>query len=73
MDPVTAYELKEMAECALACLTQEYRDTVQAVYIDGMSYAEASHKLSVPLGTVMSRLNRAKAKMAERLKGYYAK
>ena len=40
------------------------------VVVDGMSYQEVATSLEVPIGTVMSRLARARAKLAERLEGH---
>ena len=39
-----------------------------AIDVLGLSYAEGSHALGVPAGTVMSRLHRGRAKVAERLR-----
>jgi RNA polymerase sigma-70 factor, ECF subfamily len=40
------------------------RETVFLVYGEGFSYAEAAQALSVPIGTVMSRLASARLKLA---------
>jgi RNA polymerase sigma factor (sigma-70 family) len=52
---------------ALAQLSQPHRDVVTLCVIEGLSEAEAAAVLSVPVGTVKSRLHRAKAKLAARL------
>lgn len=52
---------------AFKSLPERFRSVVELVDIDGLSYAEAAALLSVPVGTVMSRLHRGRAKMKERL------
>jgi RNA polymerase sigma-70 factor (ECF subfamily) len=41
-------------------LPEAQRETVLLVYVEGLSYREASEVLSVPIGTVMSRLAAAR-------------
>lgn len=52
---------------AFQSLPEKFRSVVELVDIDGLSYAEAAAMLSVPVGTVMSRLHRGRAKMKEHL------
>ena len=49
-------------------LPSPYRETVVAIDVLGLSYAEGSRALGVPTGTVMSRLHRGRGKVAERLR-----
>ena len=49
---------------AIATLPAPLRDVVAAVDLAGLSYAEAASALGVPRGTVMSRLFRARARLA---------
>jgi RNA polymerase sigma-70 factor, ECF subfamily len=49
-------------------LPSPYRETLVAVDVLGLSYAEAGDALGVPVGTVMSRLHRGRSKVAERLR-----
>jgi RNA polymerase sigma-70 factor (ECF subfamily) len=51
----------------LAALPDRFRQIVTLVDVHGLSYAEASEALGVPVGTVMSRLHRARARMRQRL------
>jgi RNA polymerase sigma-70 factor (ECF subfamily) len=52
---------------ALAALPDRFRQAVILVDVHGLSYAEASEALGVPVGTIMSRLHRARARMRHRL------
>ncbi|MCL5777555.1 RNA polymerase sigma factor [Limibaculum sp. FT325] len=46
---------------AIQCLSEEHRRVILLVAVEGMSYREAAEALDLPVGTVMSRLNRARA------------
>ncbi len=50
---------------ALAGLPPEQRLVLVAVCVDGLSYKEAAELLEIPVGTVMSRLARARARLHE--------
>ena len=52
---------------ALDSLDEPFRHVVELVDIDGLSYAEAAEVLDVPVGTVMSRLHRARSRIRDRL------
>ena len=52
---------------ALDALDEPFRRVVELVDIDGLSYAEAAEVLDVPVGTVMSRLHRARSRIRDRL------
>jgi RNA polymerase sigma-70 factor (ECF subfamily) len=54
-------------ESALAALSEDFRLCVELVDIGGLSYGEASEALGVPVGTVMSRLHRARKRIRDRL------
>jgi RNA polymerase sigma-70 factor (ECF subfamily) len=45
-------------------LPEVQRETVYLVYVEGLTYREAAAALAVPIGTVMSRLAAARAKLA---------
>ena len=49
---------------AVADLSADLRDTVALVDVAGMSYADAAHVLRVPRATVMTRLHRARTRVA---------
>lgn len=52
---------------ALAEISQEYRAVVLLVDVEEFSYKDAAEILGAPVGTVMSRLSRARALLRERL------
>jgi RNA polymerase sigma-70 factor, ECF subfamily len=52
---------------ALAHLPDAFRQTIELVDIQGLSYAEAGQVLDVPVGTVMSRIHRARNRIRDRL------
>ena len=45
-------------------LPEVQRETVYLVYVEGLTYREAAETLAIPIGTVMSRLAAARAKLA---------
>lgn len=55
--PVQKLELA----AALAALPPDHREVVALVLVEGLSYSEAAELLEVPVGTVTSRLARARA------------
>lgn len=52
---------------ALGRLPRKFRQVVELVDIDGLSYAESAKVLDIPVGTVMSRLHRARKRIRGRL------
>lgn len=50
---------------ALATLSAEHREVVALVLIEGFSYDEAARLLEIPVGTLTSRLGRARQALAE--------
>jgi RNA polymerase sigma-70 factor (ECF subfamily) len=48
----------------------EYQTVLLLWAVEGFSYKEIADALNVPIGTVMSRLHRIRAKLAERLQDY---
>jgi RNA polymerase sigma-70 factor, ECF subfamily len=55
---------------AMAALPEEQRAVLLLVTVDGLSYQEAADALGVPMGTVMSRLARARARLADAIGGH---
>jgi RNA polymerase sigma-70 factor (ECF subfamily) len=58
-DPTASRQLREL-ERGLACLPAEQREVILLVGLEGMSYGTAAQILSVPVGTVRSRLSRGR-------------
>lgn len=56
-----------MVRAAVDALPAEQRDVVALVMLEELSYREAADTLGLPIGTVMSRLSRAKAALAKRM------
>ncbi|PTM91992.1 RNA polymerase sigma factor [Mycoplana dimorpha] len=52
---------------ALESLSPENRTTLMLVVVEGYSYQETADILAIPIGTVMSRLSRARHQLAEQL------
>lgn len=54
---------------AFASLDEPCRQVVACVDVEGLSYREAADALGIPIGTVMSRLHRARREMLRRIGG----
>jgi RNA polymerase sigma-70 factor (ECF subfamily) len=63
-DPERAFENRQLYG-RIAELPEHQRDVLVAVDLLGLSYKEAAESLSVPTGTVMSRLFRARNALVE--------
>ena len=57
-------------EAALSDLVPDFRAAVLLVDVDGLSYEEAADVLGCPVGTLRSRLFRARKFLANRLRAY---
>ena len=60
---------RAMLERAVAALPTEFREVIVLREVEGLSYKEISDVVGAPMGTVMSRLARAREKLAGDLKG----
>ena len=65
-----SFELEGAIQHSIDQLTPAYREVVVLVDIEGLSYEEASVAAGVPVGTVKSRLARARLQMRSSLQGY---
>lgn len=69
MDGVQEFDFDSQAiQNALQELPPDYRLVLLMYYFEGLSYQEIADKLEVKMGTVMSRLSRAKERVRQRLK-----
>jgi RNA polymerase sigma factor (sigma-70 family) len=57
----------EALHLALRTLTREQREIIVLRDLNGFQYSEIAAVLSIPIGTVMSRLSRARALLQQRL------
>ena len=60
---VDARMMLRQARKVIKALPREQRDVLQMIVVDGQSYKDTAHQLGVPVGTVMSRLARARGKI----------
>jgi RNA polymerase sigma-70 factor, ECF subfamily len=63
-------ERVEAVRAAIASLPEHYREVVLLCEIEECSYEDAAAAIGVPLGTVRSRLSRAKVQLRARLKEF---
>lgn len=69
-ETLLAETLDEALEAALATLSEGLRACVLLVDLKGLDYAEAAEALDIPIGTVRSRLSRARFQLHARLVEY---
>ncbi|MCU0484700.1 MAG: sigma-70 family RNA polymerase sigma factor [Anaerolineales bacterium] len=72
--PEDELERQELARAIQHCLNSlpaDFRAAVVSVDLQGLDYAEVSQVLRVPLGTVKSRLARARLRLRDCLKGFW--
>lgn len=67
-DPLERKESIAQVQCALAALHAEQRAILILREIEGNTYEEISKVLNLPIGTVRSRLHRARLQFFDRLK-----
>ncbi len=65
-DQVEHLEMQDMS-AALAKLPRDQREAILLVGVDGMSYEDAAKVTGVAAGTMKSRVNRARNRLAELL------
>ena len=60
---------KEYLQRALERLPLEFREVIILYELGGLSYKELASTLGIPVGTVMSRLNRARRRLRQEFAG----
>ncbi|WP_030594720.1 RNA polymerase sigma factor [Streptomyces anulatus] len=68
-DRVMARDVRRELAAALAALPARHRDVLLLVAWGDLSYEETAQALGIPVGTVRSRLHRARSKLREALGG----
>jgi RNA polymerase sigma-70 factor (ECF subfamily) len=67
--PLERAERDDLIQSALNSLADDHRAVVVMKEFDGLHYEEIATILNIPVGTVRSRLHRARLDLRERLKG----
>ena len=68
--PLDIEAMDEQLVRALEGLAVDYQIVLLMWAVDGLTYKEIAHTLDIPIGTVMSRLHRARQKLSEQLREY---
>lgn len=73
IDPSSLEGMDEHLVKALGELPEDYQTVMLLWAVDELSYKEIAHACDVPIGTVMSRLHRARQKLSEKLHDFAKK
>jgi RNA polymerase sigma-70 factor (ECF subfamily) len=73
LDPASFEGMDERLVHAIEELPQEYQTVLMLWAVEEFSYKEIAESLEVPIGTVMSRLHRARQRLAEKLQDFAKK
>jgi RNA polymerase sigma-70 factor (ECF subfamily) len=68
-DQIAQKELERVIQRCIEGLPQDFRSIVLLVDVNGLDYSEASRAVKIPLGTVRSRLARARVRLQDCLQG----
>jgi RNA polymerase sigma-70 factor (ECF subfamily) len=71
--PLDIEAMDEQLVRALETLAVDYQIVLLMWAVDGLTYKEIAHTLDIPIGTVMSRLHRARQKLSQELRDYAVK
>jgi RNA polymerase sigma-70 factor (ECF subfamily) len=69
-EPLEQAERREQLQQAMQQLTEEHRAIIVLRHIEEFSYEEIAEVLDVAVGTVRSRLHRARAQLLEHLRRF---
>ncbi len=70
-DAAARAELNEAIQNCLAGLPEDFRAAVVLVDLQGLDYSEAAEAIGKPLGTIKSRLARARSRLRDCLQGFW--
>lgn len=70
-DAAARAELNEAIQKCLAKLPEDFRAAVVLVDLQGLDYSEAAEAIGKPLGTIKSRLARARSRLRDCLQGFW--
>ena len=68
--PINIDDLDDRMLQALEVLPVDYQIVLLMWAVDDLTYKQIAHTLDIPIGTVMSRLHRARQKLGEQLRDY---
>jgi RNA polymerase sigma-70 factor (ECF subfamily) len=68
--PIDIERMDDQLVKALDGLAVDYQIVLLMWAVDDLTYKEIAHTLDIPIGTVMSRLHRARQKLGEQLREY---
>jgi RNA polymerase sigma-70 factor, ECF subfamily len=68
--PIDIEAMDDQLVKALDSLAIDYQIVLLMWAVDGLTYKEIAHTLDIPIGTVMSRLHRARQKLGDQLRDY---
>jgi RNA polymerase sigma-70 factor (ECF subfamily) len=68
-DSIERAQTGRILAAAVASLPPNYREVVHLFHVEQLSYKEIAATLGVPMGTVMTWLHRARAKLRQELEG----
>jgi RNA polymerase sigma-70 factor (ECF subfamily) len=66
-DDPTAREFEDHVQAALAQLPDQLRETLLLVVVGELTHQEVADMLSIPIGTVLSRVSRARTRLRKLL------
>jgi len=69
-DPASFDGMDQQLVRAIEGLAAEYQVVLMLWAVDELSYKEIAAAVGIPIGTVMSRLHRARQKLSEQLRNY---
>lgn len=66
--PMEVTEQQQLVRRALSELSEDFRTALVLTEIEGLSYEDAAESVGCPIGTIRSRVHRARAELREKLR-----